>query len=125
MYELWGQAVTPFTYQCYGLRRGQNLVNPTDTLPFAIGEDVVLAMARMYAYEWAEANKDQMPRSAGPDFRFTYGSAQEEYKKRLINYRKNDKEQVDNWLTSRGVTWSSQALYYNTLAGFASPSSHW
>jgi hypothetical protein len=122
MFELWGVAVTPFTYQCYGIRKGSNLVNPTDTLPDAVGEDVVLAKARMYAYEWAEANKGIAPRAVGPDFRFLMGVAAEEYKKRLVEYRKNDKERVDNWMSARGLVWGTRAFgHYNTVAGTAGP----
>lgn len=122
MFELWGQAITPFTYQCYGVRRGQDLTDPTDTLPVEIGEDVVLAKARQYAYEWCEANKDMLPRSAGPDFRFLMGKTEDEYKKRLIEYRKNDKEKVDNWFSSRSILWSGRAFgYYNTIASVAGP----
>jgi hypothetical protein len=122
LFELWGQAVTPFTYDCYGIRKGTNLVNPTDTLPPEIGEDVVLAMGRVYAYEWAEANKDMSPRSSGPDFRFLMGKAMEEYKRRLIEYRKNDKEKVDNWFSSRNLSWSGYKYgYFNTIAGVAGP----
>ncbi len=118
LFELWGQPVNPFTYALYGIRKGQNLVNPTDTLPVQIGEDCVLALARSYAYEWAEANKDIAPRSSGPDFRFLIGKTLDEYKQRLILYRKQDKEFVNAWFSIRGLQWSGQ-MYgsYNTLAG--------
>lgn len=122
LFELWGQAVTPFTYQCYGIRRGQPLVNPTDTLPYALGEDIVLAKAREYAYEWAEANKDMSPRSSGPDFRFLIGKTQDEYGKLLKMYRRQDREFVNNWLSIRNLYWSSRLFgYYNTISGVAGP----
>jgi hypothetical protein len=122
MYELWGQAITPFTYQCYGIRRGTDLVAPTDTLPQAIGDDLVLAKARNLAYEWAEANKDMSPRSSGPDFRFLMAKADDDYKKLLIKYRKQDKEFVNNWLTARGLALAGRWLgAYNTVVGVAAP----
>lgn len=118
LFELWGQPVNPFTYALYGIRRGQDLVNPTDTLPIQVGEDCVLALARSYAYEWAEANKDIAPRSTGPDFRFLIGKSTDEYNKRLILYRKQDKEFVNAWFSIRNLQWnSSQVGSYNTLAG--------
>lgn len=122
LFELWGQPVTPFVYACYGLRKGSNLVNPGDTLPIQVGEDCVLARARMYAYEWAEANKDQMPRSSGPDFRYLYKAAEAEFKDRLGWYRKQDSEFVNNWFTIRNPQWYSRAFgYYNTIASVAGP----
>jgi len=118
LFELWGQPVNPFTYALYGVRKGVDLVNPTDTLPVQIGEDCVLALARSYAYEWAEANKDLSPRSTGPDFRFLIGKTLDEYNKRLILYRKQDKEFANSWMSIRGLQWGGQNFgSYNTLAG--------
>jgi hypothetical protein len=39
LFELWGQPQYVLTYQLYLLRKGQDLVNPNDTLPPQIGED--------------------------------------------------------------------------------------
>lgn len=122
LFELWGIPVTPFTYDCYGIRRGTDLVNPTDALPLPIGDDLVLAKAYSYAYEWAEANKDIAPRAVGPDFKFLIGKKEDEYKKLLTMYRRQDREYVDNWFTSRQIPWSSKAFgYFNTIAGTAGP----
>jgi hypothetical protein len=122
LFELWGQPVTPFSYDLYGLRRGTDLSNPTDTLPIQVGEDCVIARARMYAYEWAEANKSMAPRAEGPDFRYLYSVAEKEFKDRLGWYRKQDKEYVDNWFTIRNPQWYSRAFgYYNTIASVAGP----
>jgi hypothetical protein len=122
LYELWGQPVTFFTYQVYGIRRGTDLVNPSDTLPFAVGEDLVLAKAYYYAYEWCEANKDQAPRSQGPDFRYLMGSREALYKKLLTMYRKQDRELCNNYFSVRDPDLSTHAYgYYNTLAGTAGP----
>lgn len=119
LYELWGQAVTPFQYQCYGLRRGVDLINPSDTLPFQIPEEMVIARAKYYAYEWCEANKDMIPRATGPDFRFLMGATMDDYKKLLTKYRKQDKEFVNNWLTQARLPYGVVAGTYNTLAGVA------
>jgi hypothetical protein len=120
MFELWGQPIQTYTYQCYGIRNGVDLVNPADTLPYAIPEELVLARAKDYAYEWAEANKDMSPRSTGPDFKYLRGATMAEYVKLLIRYRQLDKDFVDNWLSSRipnfGGNWHS---YYNTISGTA------
>lgn len=126
LYELWGQPFNNFTYQCYALRRGTDLVNPSDTLPFPIGDDLVLAKAYKYAYEWAEANRDQQPRSAGPDFKYLIGAKEDEYKKLLTLYRKQDRETVNNYFKVRTPDAASRAFgFFNTLAGVAGPYSQY
>jgi len=122
LYELWGQPVNPFTYQCYGVRKGVDLVEPTDELPININEELVLARARWYAYEWAEANKDIEPRNTGPDFRFLIGKADADYKRLLIIARREDRALVDNWFLIRGQDVPIFSLgHYNTLASMAGP----
>jgi hypothetical protein len=120
MFELWGQATAPYVYQCYGIRRGIDLSLPTDTLPIQIGDDLVLAKAKALAYEWAEANKDTLPRAAGPDYKFLIGQSQEEYKSLLKKYRKQDREFIDNYFSVRDPSLSGLAFaHYNSLVGFA------
>jgi hypothetical protein len=122
LYELWGQPVNPFTYQCYGIRKGTKLVQPTDALPPSVGEDIVIAKAKWYAYEWAEANKDIAPRNASPDFRFLMGKTNDDYRKLLTLYRRQDRELVDNWFLIRGQDVPIFSLgHYNTLAATAGP----
>jgi hypothetical protein len=126
MFELWGVPVNLFTYQCYGIRKGANLVNPTDTLPVQVNEDTVLAKAYAYAYEWAEANKGELPRNAGPNFQFLIGQTNDKYDKFLKRDRRNDKENFNNWFTVRAPGLAARAYgYYNTLAGVAGPYSQY
>jgi len=118
LFELWGQPVNPFVYATYGRRRGDDLVNPTDALPIQVGEDCVLARARMYVYEWAEANKAKHPELQGPDYRFLMGAAAAEYKDRMTKYRQQDKDFVDAWFSIRGINWMGQNYgAYNTQLG--------
>jgi hypothetical protein len=119
LFELWGQPISSFTYQTYGIRRGTNLVAPTDTLPFAIGEDLVIAKAKQYAYEWAEANKDTTPQQRSPDFRFLMGKADDEFKALMTQYKRMDREYVNLWFTQR-MPWMPLNSYYSTLTGYAS-----
>jgi hypothetical protein len=126
LFELWGQPVNPFGYQCYGMRQGVDLVQPNDTLPVQVGEDLIMAKAREYAYEWAEANKDLTPRNAGPDFRFLIGQCQAIYAKLLIQYRRQDREFIDNYFSQLGSGYSLRAIgIYNTIAGVAAPYTPW
>ena len=122
-FEMWGQAIVPFTYQCYGIRKGVDLVNPTDTLPLQVPEELVLARAKYYAYEWAEANKDMSPRSTGPDWRFLMASTMNDYKKLLTNYRRQDKEFIDNYASIAKLPFGVIAGTFNTLAGVATTNS--
>jgi hypothetical protein len=125
MFELWGAPQTSLTYQLYGLRKGVDLVNSTDALPPAVGEDCVMALARKYSYEWAEANKGDNPRNVGPDFRYLIGVAQADYNRLYKDYRKEDRELVDNFFSCHRLPNYGQFAQYNTLSGTASPGPPW
>lgn len=116
MFELWGAPTFNVNYQLYGIRNGADLVNNTDTLPYAIREDTVLSLARVYAYEWAEANKTLAPRNVGPDFKYLMGEANALYKTLLGEDRRDDRERVDNWFTMyRLDDGTSLWPFYNSL----------
>lgn len=124
MYELWGAPQSNLVYQIMGLRKGLPLVNPTDTLPPQIGEDCVIALAKKYAYEWAEANKGDSPRNQGPDFRYLIGEAKSDYERLFKDYRKTDREIVDNWFSNRRSTlYGKFYAEYNTMTNTAYPGS--
>lgn len=122
MFELWGTPTFNINWQLYGLRDGLDLVRPTDILPAALGQDVVLALARCYAYEWAEANKDLAPKGVGPDFKFLMGAARKEYDTLFRKYRQQDRERVDNWFAIRDRSlWAKYYAFYNTQGGVGAP----
>ena len=98
MYELYPQPQTQYAYRTWYSREGADLILPSDTLPFPITEHVVKTLARVKAYEWAEANKDAAnPRGAGADYRFLMGSAAAEAKAQLKEIRSEDRDRVDMW----------------------------
>jgi len=122
LFELWGQPIQLYTYQCYGIRNGADLSAPSDTLPYPLPEELVLARAKDYAYEWAEANKDLTPRGTGPDWKYLRGSTMADYTMLLQKYRMLDKDSIDNWITSRMPRLAARGLgYFNTIAGYAGP----
>ena len=127
VFELWGQILYAITYQLYGVRQGTALVADTDTLPKAVGEDCVLALSRMYAYEWAEANKGDMPRDQGSDYKFLMGAAKAEFDRLYTKYRQQDREQVDSWWSiRRHHSWLSNIDgYYNAIGASANPGRPW
>lgn len=126
-YMMWGLPQVQRTYQLLGIREGLDLVNPTDTLPFCIGEDMVLALAKCYAYEWAEASKVDNPRDQGPDFKFLIGMEQANYKRLYKEYRMRDREAVDNWFISyrRPNVFAYDAPYYQSIGNVAWPGLPW
>lgn len=130
LFELWGQPQYPLPYQLYGIRRGTPLVNDEDDLPMGgmiIGEDAVMEGAKVYAYEWAEAMKGDMPRNAGSDFKFLMGKCQKRQDDLIRQYRKDDRERVDNWYTvRRRTTWMPNIDgYFNSISNTANPGAPW
>lgn len=100
MYELYPQPQSQFAYQTWYTRSGAPLVNPSDTLPFPITEHVIKTLARVKAYEWAEANKNVAnPKGSAPDFRFLMGAAAKEGADQLKELRDLDRNRVDMWWT--------------------------
>lgn len=126
MYELWGQPQYSIVYQLYGIRKGTVLAED-DELPPQVGEDCVLSLSRMYAYEWAEANKGDMPRTAGTDWRFLMGAARAEYDGLYRQYRMQDRDACDNWyaIRRRPRMFSNISGFYNSIAGVASAGAPW
>lgn len=123
MFELWGPPLANYVYQLFGIRRGLDLNSSTNpTLPIEVGEDCVMALARVYAYEWAEANKDMNIRSSGPDYKFLMGAAQKEYDGLLRLYRQQDREKCDQWFfIRRSVIQGKIFPYYNSTGSTAYP----
>lgn len=122
LHELWGAPQYSLNYQLLYIDKGEELVNPTDVLPMAIGEDVVLAKARVYAYEWAEANKGALERNQGPDYRFLMGAASKEFELLFKNYRRQDRETVDNFfMAGRNSLYGRFWGQYNSISGTANP----
>jgi hypothetical protein len=122
MYELYPQPQAKFAYQTWFTRMGADLVNPTDTLPFPISEHIVKCLARVKAYEWAEANKDaQNPRGAGADFRFLMGAAAKEGAAQLKEIRSLDRDRVDMWYSVMSrVQGYGYATTFNPATGMVS-----
>jgi hypothetical protein len=126
-FELWGQPSYVLPYQLYGVRKGPPLVQDTDTVANAIGEDCVMELAKYYAYQWAEGQKGDMPRDAGSDFRFLMGSSMAGYKRLYAEYRKEDREKVDNWIEQRRLrNWlNGGSPYYSAIGQTAWPGLPW
>ena len=100
MYELYPQPQAQYAYTA-----GYSWLGPelTDTpslsaVPSPMTEHVVKTLARVKAYEWAEANKNaDNPRGAGADYRFLMQSAMAEYTTQLHEIRSIDRDLYDAW----------------------------
>lgn len=129
MFELWGLPTYVLTYQLAGIRKGTPLVNDTDNLPPAVGEDCVVALGKYYAYQWAEANwQSIMPDARSkPDFRFLMGAAKAEYDGLYKDYRRQDRETVDNYFSIyRRRSWLANIDgFYNAIGQSANPGAPW
>lgn len=123
LFELWGQPSYVLTYQLYGIRKGVALVNDSDTMPPQIGEDCVIALATKYGYQWAEANKGDIPRGAGSDYRFLIGEVAKDYSRLFSDYRRQDRSTMDNWRTRARPRhgWGWWGAYYNGINATANP----
>lgn len=118
-YELYPQPTAVYCYQRFWERFGADLVNPTDTLPFPITEQLVKARARVRAYEQAEANKDPLnPRGTGADFRFLMGAAMKQYEDELKRARLVDRDRIDMFFTTMTRFGAPAPLpFYNQQTG--------
>ena len=100
MYELYPQPQSVFTYTVGYSWKGPEMtdVPSQSAVPTPISEHLVKTLARVKAYEWAEANKNaDNPRGAGADFRFLMQSAMAEYKDQLHEIRSIDRDIYDAW----------------------------
>lgn len=126
LYEMWGIPTYSWNFQLYGIRKYPDLTADDDTLPPAIGEDCVIAQAKKYAYEWCEANKGTILRNQGPDFRFLLKETQDDYNRLLREYRRADRELVNNWFSIRRNQLAGFRLsYYNVFSSTAYPGASW
>jgi hypothetical protein len=79
-YEIWPAPTAGYTYVGSCFRSGMPFVNQTDSPPFQITDDVVIALAKVYAYEYAEAHLDSLPvERRKVDFRYLIGAAAKQY----------------------------------------------
>jgi hypothetical protein len=126
LFELWGQPQFELTYQLWGVRKGKGFVNLTDTVPPQIGDDVVSQIAQAHAYSWAGANKKASGMTMS-EARAGSAAAMAEYKRLMIDYRREDRQLVNNFGSRirRGWSWPSLQGWYSSDSGYASPGAPW
>jgi hypothetical protein len=100
LFELWGHPLTelPYTFGCQC--NWPPLVNPYDTVPFPLTDELVKWRALEVLYQWKESQKgDDMERGSGANWQFLSQAARTEYEKRLKQIRIMDRHIVDLYFT--------------------------
>jgi hypothetical protein len=91
MYEIWPHNLSHMPYSFSFKRSGPLLVNPSDTVPSPLSEDLLTWRAKEILYQYKEAQKgENMQRGAGADWRFLAQAAAKEYDGRLKQVRAKD-----------------------------------
>ena len=121
MQELYPHPVSPVGYQTYFLRDGTDLVKESDTLPSPITEEFVLLRAKLFAYEWAEGNRDPAEaRGQNADYTFLIKLAQAEFEDKKKSVRRKDRNRVDAFVSKMYRFGDRTRLpYYSSIAGRA------
>ena len=106
MVEIWPHPTSqiPYTFSCQC--NWPPLVNPTDTLPFPLSEELVKERAQEQAALWKESQKgDDMERGSGANWQFLVKAHHEEYKELLKQIRIMDRNLVDLYFTKAKRGW--------------------
>jgi hypothetical protein len=109
LWELWEGPTTSLAYNFGCKCNWPALVNPSDTLPFPLTDELVKLRALSMTSLWKEANKgDEMERGSGANWQFLSQAYQKEYENRLKLCRNMDRNIVDLYFTRMRRTQSQQ-----------------
>jgi hypothetical protein len=100
MFELYPQPQSIYVYSVGYSWAGPDLTDDPalSAVPYPMTEHVVKTLARVKAYEQAEANKTaDNPRGAGADYRFLMDAALKEYQAQIKEIRMLDRDIYDAW----------------------------
>jgi hypothetical protein len=93
LYELYPHPLQVLPYTFTYLRRGPLLVNPADTVPYPLTDELVKWRAYEVLALWKEGQKgDGMLRGSGADWRFLAGAHKAEYQRELKVIRDRDRD---------------------------------
>lgn len=91
MYEFWPCPLNSITYTGSYFRRGTEFVADTDTPSPMLGDDIVVELAKVYAYEWAIA-QDKFPAASKKAWQYLLGNSRRTYDSLLNDYIVKDEE---------------------------------
>lgn len=119
LFELYPHQLAQLPYYLYYVRKGLPLVSASDTVPYPLTEELVIWRAKVMAYEWKESQKgEDAVRGSGSNWQFLMQAADAEYKDRLKDIRKTDRDLVDNFVTRlRRVMPATGAPFYSPITG--------
>ena len=118
LYELWPHPITqlPYTFGCQ--TNWPALVNPSDTLPYPLTEELVKLRASEMLYLWKESQKgDGMERGSGANWQFLVQAMRAEYANRLVQIKNMDRNLVDLYFTKMQRFPSAFGEPYSTVEG--------
>lgn len=120
-YEWYPNPVQQISYMRWWLQDVVDLVNDSDTLPYPMSQSCVLALARKYAYEWAEANRDPTElRGQNADYFQLMAEAERQYLADRMDVWKKDRDLIDLYLTKIVRYDPSRRIpYFSTLTNRA------
>ncbi len=112
MFELWPQQLSRVPYSFSYKRRGPMLVNPTDTVPYPLTEELVSLRAQEQLYQYKAAMAEEKMKGAGAGWMVLAGAAAKDYANRMslilgvdINLRNDNIDRVgmcdDRWESGR------------------------
>jgi len=105
IFELYPHPISslPYTFVC--LCNVPPLVNPTDTVPFPLTDEIVKWRALAVIYQWKESQKgDDMERGSGANWQFLTVAAMKEYENRLKKIRIMDRNLVELYFQKARLT---------------------
>jgi len=117
MFELWPQQLALVPYSFSFKRRGPMLVNPTDTVPYPLTEELVEWKAKEILFQYKAAQAEEKSKGAGAGWMVMAGAAKKEYDERFafilpvdINLRNDNLDRIgmcdDRW--ARGMPYSNE-----------------
>lgn len=117
-YEVWPHILSVWPLSFTFKRRGPQLVNPGDTVPAPLTEELVTFRAKEVLYQYKEAQKgEQVQRGSGADWRFLSEAARAEYKECLKKIRAIDANLHGDFFTrpKRRPAWTQDGFSTNRL----------
>lgn len=100
LYELWPHPLSILPYTFSYLRRGPQLVLPSDTVPYPLTEELVKFRAKEISCLWKEAQKGEgIKRGSGADWRFLSEVNAAEYKRCLKPISDRDRDMAELYFT--------------------------
>ena len=103
MFELWPQQLSYVPYSFSYKRRGPSLVNPTDTVPYPLTEELVEWKAKEILLQYKAAQAEEKAKGGGAGWLLMAGMAKKEYDERFeyilpvdINLRGDNIDHVEN-----------------------------